>query len=80
MNNAIESKRTSSRLSVPIAEMGAWSFWVDAYSIGLPLKDAAAIDDGSADADQQIRAQIMGELAKRALIAAPAGVPFGRPS
>lgn len=68
----------------PISEMGAWHFWADAYAVGLPLDDAAAIKAGTASQEQLERARVHGQAAMNALISAEGpqhrGWPLWRPS
>jgi hypothetical protein len=68
----------NSRFPKPIAEMGAWDFWADAYSIGLSAEDAEAIHSGRALPDQIDRAQFFGLAAKEALLLADCGSPQHR--
>jgi hypothetical protein len=69
-----------SRLPRPIAQMGAWDFWADAYSIGLTREDAEAITNGTALPDQIDRARVCGQAAKMTLLSADGVYPARRSS
>lgn len=67
---------TGNQLS--IAQMKPWHFWSSPWALELSLQDAAAIHDGSADAEQEKRGKVAALAAFSRLIAAPAGI--SRPS
>jgi hypothetical protein len=79
MSEAGESK-ISPRFPRTIAEMGPWDFQASADSLALTDEDQAAIDDGTATPEQLARLQVVGQMARHALMSADAGHPFGKPS
>ncbi len=66
--------------TTPIAEMGAWDFWSRTDGIGLPAEIEQSLLDGTPTPEQLDHVRAVALFAKNALIAAPAYVPFVRPS
>lgn len=65
-------------LAVPIAKLEPWAFWAKARSLALSPEDTAAIDSGTANAEQQGRALAAARIAKQRIITMTCGVPQPR--
>jgi hypothetical protein len=65
-------------LTVPIAQLAPWDFWARARSLDLSVEDSAAIDAGTATAEQQERAALAARAARHRIIQMPCGVPQPR--
>ena len=76
MSQVVEPKR----FPWTIAQMGAWDFQADPYSIGLPLEDAAAILYDTALPEQIDRCRRQCDIARNSLITAAVNQPIGKPS
>lgn len=79
MTEVGESK-TFKRFPMTISEMGPWDFQAAVDSLGLTDDDQIAAIYGTPTPEQFSRLQVLGQMARYALMHSEAGQPFGKPS